>query len=70
MHPGTEDEGMKTLEELYPGCGYDTVIRDIKINSRDCGPGDLFVCIRGASADRHDFIPDAVSRGASALVTA
>ena len=61
---------MKTLEELYPGCGYDTVIRDIKINSRDCGPGDLFVCIRGASADRHDFIPDAVSRGASALVTA
>jgi UDP-N-acetylmuramoyl-L-alanyl-D-glutamate--2,6-diaminopimelate ligase len=31
-------------------------------------PGDAFFCVKGFSADGHDFASDAVSRGAAALV--
>src|SRR5690242_3662195 len=31
-------------------------------------PGTLFFCVRGFSRDGHDFAPDAVSKGAVALV--
>src|SRR5689334_3639724 len=32
------------------------------------GPGALFCCLRGQRADGHDFAPEAVARGAAALV--
>ena len=59
---------MKTLHELFPDCPSQVQICHISINSRECRPGSLFVCIPGVQADRHDFIPDAVARGASAVV--
>jgi UDP-N-acetylmuramoyl-L-alanyl-D-glutamate--2,6-diaminopimelate ligase len=59
---------MKKLEELYPGIGVDTLIKGIKINSKDVEKGDLFVCTMGVTADRHDFIDDAIKNGASAIV--
>jgi UDP-N-acetylmuramoyl-L-alanyl-D-glutamate--2,6-diaminopimelate ligase len=37
-------------------------------DSRQVTPGDLFVAIRGLDADGHDFIPDAIRRGAVAVV--
>ncbi|MEW6277951.1 MAG: UDP-N-acetylmuramoyl-L-alanyl-D-glutamate--2,6-diaminopimelate ligase [Candidatus Eremiobacterota bacterium] len=37
-------------------------------SSRDVEPGGLFVCLRGARVDGHDFAPDALQRGALALV--
>ena len=44
-------------------------IRNISVDSRRIGPGDLFVAIRGGEEkDRHPFIPDAVANGASAVV--
>ena len=58
---------MKKLNEIYD-VNYDTEIKDIKINSTEVEPGDLFVCTKGVTADRHDFIDDAAKRGASALV--
>lgn len=58
---------MKKLNELY-NCDYNIEIKGIKINSKEIMPGDLFVCTKGATADRHDFIQDAIQRGASALV--
>ena len=58
---------MKRLNELYD-CSYDVLINDIKINSKEINPGDLFVCIRGVNFDRHDFIGEAISNGASALI--
>ena len=59
---------MKTLNELYPGIGVDTVIKSIKINSMEVEDGDLFVCTKGVTADRHDFIDDAIKHGAKAIV--
>jgi UDP-N-acetylmuramoyl-L-alanyl-D-glutamate--2,6-diaminopimelate ligase len=52
-----------------------TQVARISTDSRDVGEGDVFVCLPGyrteggeTRADRHDFIPVAVSRGAAALV--
>ena len=58
----------KKLDELYPGIGVDTLIKGIKINSKEVEEGDLFVCTMGVTADRHDFIDDAKAHGAAALV--
>ena len=38
------------------------------IDSREAGPGDLFVALRGARVDGHDFVADVLARGASAVV--
>ena len=59
---------MKKLSELYPGVSQDALIKSIKINSKECKEGDLFVCTMGVTADRHDFIDDAIKHGASAIV--
>lgn len=59
---------MKKLSELYSGYP-DIDIKDIKINSKQVEPGDIFVCTHGVTADRHDFIFDAISHGASAIVS-
>ena len=58
---------MKKLNELYK-CEYDTEVYGIKINSKEIEPGDLFICTKGVTADRHDFVDDAVNRGAVAIV--
>lgn len=58
---------MKKLNEIFD-TNYDTEIQDIKTNSKEINPGDLFVCIKGWNVDRHDYIKDAEERGAAALV--
>lgn len=59
---------MKKLNELYENIDSDVLIKNIKINSKECQEGDLFVCTHGVTADRHDFIDDAIKNGASAIV--
>ena len=58
---------MRRLSELYDGYP-DILVNDIKTNSKDVLSGDLFVCIKGVSADRHDFVLDAINNGAVAIV--
>lgn len=58
---------MKKLSELYD-IKDDRVIKAIKINSKEVTPGDIFVCTMGVTADRHDFIDEAIAAGASAIV--
>jgi len=60
--------------ELLAGC-FDLPVRAVVSDSRVVEPGDVFVCLPGyrseggeVRADRHDFIPMAVERGATALV--
>src|SRR6185503_11751945 len=38
------------------------------LDNRRVRPGTLFFCVRGFTRDGHEFAPDAVERGASALV--
>ena len=46
----------------------DPVIRGISYDSRAVAPGDLFFAIRGESSDGHDYLAQALDRGAAALV--
>jgi UDP-N-acetylmuramoyl-L-alanyl-D-glutamate--2,6-diaminopimelate ligase len=45
-----------------------TRISGIVMDNRLVQPGNLFVAMKGGSADGHDFIPDAIQRGAAAVV--
>jgi len=42
----------------------------VDYDSRRAGPGSLFCCLPGAHHDGHDFAPEAVARGAAALLVA
>ena len=43
-------------------------ITNITSDSRQVTPGDLFVAYRGVNVDLHRFIPEAIARGAAAIV--
>ena len=58
---------MKKLSELYD-VDSDVLIKSIKINSKEVKDGDLFVCTMGVSADRHDYLDEAIKNGAKAAV--
>ncbi|MFQ5813362.1 MAG: UDP-N-acetylmuramoyl-L-alanyl-D-glutamate--2,6-diaminopimelate ligase [Anaerolineae bacterium] len=47
----------------------DAEIEGLAHDSRQVKPGDLFVAVKGLDADGHDFIPDAIRRGAAAVVS-
>jgi len=47
----------------------DSEIKGISCDSNTVGPGYLFVAIKGRSHDGHDFIKDAIEKGAKAVVT-
>ena len=55
------------LSQLAPG-GADVEIAALAYDSRDVEPGTLFFCVPGERSDGHDHAPDAVARGAAALV--
>src|SRR5436190_2532031 len=66
---------MMDLERLVAALGAADVVgrapvevRDLAYDARAVGPGSLYFCVPGAVADGHDFAPDAVKRGAVALV--
>ncbi|MCW3064229.1 MAG: UDP-N-acetylmuramyl-tripeptide synthetase, partial [Solirubrobacterales bacterium] len=55
------------LEDVM-GTGGDVEISKLAFDARDVQPGTLFFCVRGFTRDGHDFAPEAVQRGAAALV--
>src|ERR1700748_1572261 len=56
-----------TLRDLL-GDGPDVVVTGLAYDNRRVEPGTLFFCVPGFTRDGHDFAPDAVARGAVALV--
>ncbi|MFL5307072.1 MAG: UDP-N-acetylmuramoyl-L-alanyl-D-glutamate--2,6-diaminopimelate ligase [Polyangia bacterium] len=44
-------------------------VGEVRDDSRQVGPGDLFVAVPGAAADGRKFVSDAAARGAAALIT-
>ncbi len=59
-------KGLKVKRKKIP---IDVEIKGIAYDSRLIDKGFLFVAIKGFSADGHDYIKDAISRGAAAVVT-
>jgi UDP-N-acetylmuramoyl-L-alanyl-D-glutamate--2,6-diaminopimelate ligase len=54
--------------KVMDGKPDDIPVTGIAIDNRHVRPGDLFVALKGGMADGHDFIPDAITRGAVAVV--
>ncbi len=66
---------MPSLKELTIGMPDARVLGDdgvdvsaIAYDSRQVGPGTAFVCVRGQTRDGHEFIPQALERGATTIV--
>jgi UDP-N-acetylmuramoyl-L-alanyl-D-glutamate--2,6-diaminopimelate ligase len=65
--------GITVSKMFYLKYGQFVVTQDLEINcirydSRKVQNGDIFVAIRGAEFDGHNFIKNAVSNGASVVV--
>lgn len=63
------------IKELFKNTPYfvlqgneDIEVTNICDDSRKCGIGNIFVCIRGEKSDGHNYIDKAVSNGATAIV--
>src|SRR6266511_1281381 len=57
-----------TLRELMGDGAPEVEISGLAYSTESVTPGTLFFCVPGFRADGHDFAPDAVKRGAAALV--
>lgn len=64
-------KAVKPLSVEHTGAdkGIDPQIESVHYRSREVQPGGLFVAIAGHSADGHDFIKDAIERGAVAIIS-
>ena len=51
-----------------PPAASELEVTHLAYDNRAVKPGTLFFCVRGFTRDGHDFAPDAISRGAVALV--
>jgi UDP-N-acetylmuramoyl-L-alanyl-D-glutamate--2,6-diaminopimelate ligase len=59
------------LDQVMPGApagARDIEVSDLAYDNRQVRPGTLFFCVAGFTRDGHEFAPDAVARGAAALV--
>jgi UDP-N-acetylmuramoyl-L-alanyl-D-glutamate--2,6-diaminopimelate ligase len=61
-------EALSAVEWRRPHASDDPTIRGIRYDSRQISPGDLFVALRGATSDGHDYLDRAVALGAAALL--
>ena len=53
---------------VVEGSDRDAAIGSVTIDSRNAGPGSMFVPLSGRFADGHDFIDDAVNRGTTLVL--
>ncbi len=58
-------EGLSGVRLRGPG---DVVVRDIVLDSREVRPGSLFAALPGERTDGRRFVPDALGRGAVAVL--
>jgi UDP-N-acetylmuramoyl-L-alanyl-D-glutamate--2,6-diaminopimelate ligase len=58
-----------TLRDLIGEGAPEVEISGLAYDNRSVTTGTLFFCVPGFKVDGHDFAPDAVERGAAALVT-
>jgi UDP-N-acetylmuramoyl-L-alanyl-D-glutamate--2,6-diaminopimelate ligase len=65
MRLGELLKGVSTLEVTGDA---QLEISGVSYDSRSVRPGDLFVALRGLQRDGHEFIPEAIQKGAAAVV--
>lgn len=53
---------------VAPAPAAGAALRSVTTDTRAIAPGDCFVALRGEKFDAHDFLADAVAKGAAALV--
>ncbi|MFH1514956.1 MAG: UDP-N-acetylmuramoyl-tripeptide--D-alanyl-D-alanine ligase [bacterium] len=62
----------KTLSQILDGTfikgNPDSSVGSFSIDTRSIQPGQWFLVFKGKTVDGHDFIPDAVKKGASGLI--
>ena len=63
-----EKEG-RVLGATSPANLADSVIESIHYRAQEVQPGGMFVAIEGQTADGHDFMHQALKRGAAAIIT-
>ena len=63
------------LEEIIIDCDVVEIHGDVAIevtgvcfDSRKVKPGDLFIAVKGAACDGHEFIDSAIEKGAVAVI--
>ncbi len=59
---------VEKLEYTLLAGSLDTEITTLVYDSRKVVDGSIFVCISGTVRDAHDFIPDVIAKGATAVV--
>lgn len=60
---------LKTINgEVINGVSVDNTFNDIVTNSREVKERDIFIALSGNNYDGHEFIEDAITKGASAII--
>ena len=62
---------LSLLEHLEYNClqgSTEQEVTSVVYDSRKVEEGSLFICIRGAVADGHKFVPDVIAKGAKTLI--
>jgi UDP-N-acetylmuramoyl-tripeptide--D-alanyl-D-alanine ligase len=71
MHGERPPAGNAVLSSGYrTGAGRAGNLRCVSIDTRSIEAGAIFVALRGAASDGHDYIPQAAARGAAAAIVA
>ena len=68
MHQVNLQQLVSYFPQTFSGVSYQTNISGIVLDSRQVKPGDIFVALEGGSFDGHQYIAEAVGRGAAAVV--
>ena len=56
------------LRELFGAAAPSVEVTALAYDNSAVVPGTVFFCVRGMTRDGHEFAPDAIARGAVALV--
>ncbi len=68
MDPLYLDEIIRVTRGNVVNGAADTVVKSISIDSRTIKKGDLFIAIKGDNFDGHDFVVDALKKGACGAI--
>ena len=62
---------LSDLSDIFPLAviHFDTVFNGVSIDSRTVSPNDIFIALHGKNFDGHNYINEAIDKGASAVIS-